>query len=111
MRSISVLARHDGDQRRPEAADDRGHQADEHQRRRQPPSSDGRCPWHDSRLVLANYRHDVSFVTASGDEDAERVPGRVGVDAQRLLGVVATVGQQPPAQCQDAVVLDVEVGD
>jgi hypothetical protein len=33
-----------------------------------------------------------------GDEDAERMAGRVGVHAQRLLRVVAAVVQQPPAK-------------
>jgi hypothetical protein len=46
-----------------------------------------------------------------GDEDAERVPGRVGVHVQRLLRVVGAVEQEPRPQGLRPLVRGVEVGD
>ena len=46
----------------------------------------------------------------AGHEDAERVPGRIGVDPQRFLGVAGAVVEQPGAQGQRPLVLGVEIG-
>ena len=46
---------------------------------------------------------------SAGHEDAERVPGRVGVHPERFLGVVGAVVEQSGAEGQGALVLDLEV--
>jgi hypothetical protein len=56
-------------------------------------------------------RTPVGSGQRSGDKDAERVAGQIGVHAQRLLGVVAAVVQQPPAEADDAFVLHLQVLD
>ncbi len=48
-------------------------------------------------------------LTWSADKDAERVPGGVGVDPQRLLRVIRAILQQPGAERERPLMLDVEV--
>ena len=47
--------------------------------------------------------------SGAGDEDAERVAGRVGVHPQRLLGVVRSVVEQPRAELERARMLLLEL--
>lgn len=54
---------------------------------------------------------DTRFGCSCGEEDAERVAGGVGVDAEGFLGVVGVVGQECAAEGEGAGVLGGEVGE
>src|SRR5205823_3156479 len=45
----------------------------------------------------------------SADKDAKRMPRRIGIDPQRLLRVIRAVLEQPGAERQRPLVLDVQV--
>lgn len=44
-----------------------------------------------------------------GHENAERVTGRIRVDAERLVRVVTEVAEQPGAECDRPLMLGVQV--
>ncbi len=59
------------------------------------------------RPVAGEFRQPA---VRHADKDAERVPGRVGVDPQWLLRVIRAVLEQPGAERERPLMLDIEVG-
>ena len=60
-------------------------------------------------LACLSQARLASHLDLAGDEDAERVPGRVGIDPQRLLGIAGAVEQLPGAELQRPPVLGIKV--